>query len=105
MDGFYSYRIGVKQQQQDYYNVYLPGLVNGYPIHGSTLEQGETAFTTLVSDNINKLPRNLQEVGPLQNQFTSDERIFPRVTNTVAVTAVVLHIEILSLILLLLQMM
>jgi len=87
VDGFYSYRIGVKQQQQDYYNVYLPGLVNGYPIHGSTLEQGETAFTTLVSDNINKLPRNLQEVGPLQNQFTSDERIFPRVTNTVAVTA------------------
>jgi len=87
VDGFYSYRIGVKQQQQDYYNVYLPGLVNGYPIHGSTLEQGETAFTTLVSDNINKLPRNLQEVGPLQNQFTSDERIFPRVTNTVAITA------------------
>ena len=89
VDGFYSYRIGVKQQQQDYYNVYLPGLVNGYPIHGSTLEQGETAFTTLVSDNINKLPRNLQEVGPLQNQFTSDERIFPRVTNTVPTSGII----------------
>ena len=87
VNGFYSYRIGVKQQQQDYYNVYLPGLVNGYPIDGSTLEQGETAFTTLVSDNINKLPRNLQEVGPLQNQFTSDERIFPRVTNTLQVVS------------------
>ena len=87
VDGFYSYRIGVKQQQQDYYNVYLPGFVNGYPIDGSTLEQGETAFTTLVSDNINKLPRNLQEVGPLQNQFTSDERVFPRVTNTIQVTS------------------
>ena len=87
VDGFYSYRIGVKQQQQDYYNVYLPGLVNGYPIHGSTLEQGETAFTTLVSDNINKLPRNLQEVGPLQNQFTSNERVFPRVTNTLQVVS------------------
>lgn len=87
VNGFYSYRIGVKQQQQDYYNAYLPGIVNGYPIHGSTLEQGETAFTTLVSDNINKLPRNLQEVGPIQNQFTSDERVFPRVTNTTQITS------------------
>ena len=87
VDGFYSFRIGIKQQQQDYYNVYLPGIVNGYPINGSILEQGETAFTTLVSDNINKIPRNLQEVGPLQNQFTSDERMFGRVTNTVNVVA------------------
>ena len=86
VEGFYSFRIGVKQQQQDYYNVYLPGIVNGYPINGSILEQGETAFTTLISDNINKIPRNLQEVGPLQNQFTSDERLFGRVTNTTAVT-------------------
>ncbi len=55
--------------------------MNGYPLSGSTLEQGETAFITLVSDNINKVPRNLQEVGPLQNQFTSDETMFPRVVN------------------------
>ncbi len=81
VNGFYTYRLGVKQQQQDYYNVYLPGIVNGYPLSGSTLEQGETAFITLVSDNINKVPRNLQEVGPLQNQFTSDETMFPRVVN------------------------
>lgn len=81
VNGFYTYRLGVKQQQQDYYNVYLPGIVNGYPIEGSELEQGETGFITLVSDNINKVPRNLQEVGPLQNQFTSDETMFPRVVN------------------------
>ena len=81
VNGFYTYKFGVKQQQQDYYNVYLPGIVNGYPIKDSDLEQGETGFLTLVSDNINKIPRNLQEVGPLQNQFTSDETIFPRVTN------------------------
>ena len=81
VNGFYTYRLGVKQQQQDYYNVYLPGIVNGYPLIGSSLEQGETGFITLVSDNINKVPRNLQEVGPLQNQFTSDETMFPRVVN------------------------
>ena len=86
VDGFYSYKVGVKQQQQDYYNVYLPGIVNGYPIVSSTLEQGETAFTTLVADNINKIPRNLTEVGPLQNQFTSGIRLFGRVTNTTNIT-------------------
>jgi len=86
VDGFYSYKVGVKQQQQDYYNVYLPGIVNGYPIVSSTLEQGETAFTTLVADNINKIPRNLTEVGPLQNQFTSSIRLFGRVTNTTKAT-------------------
>ena len=87
VDGFYSYRIGVKQKQQDYYNVYLPGIVNGYPIQGETKELGETAFITLISDNINKVPRNLQDVGPLQNQFTSDIRLFGRVTNTVNSTS------------------
>tara|TARA_R110000782_G_scaffold194408_2_gene284033 strand:- start:793 stop:5628 length:4836 start_codon:yes stop_codon:yes gene_type:complete len=83
VNGFYTYRLGVKQQQQDYYNVYLPGIVNGYPLNDSNLEQGETGFITLVSDNINKVPRNLQEVGPLQNQFTSDESMFPRVVNMI----------------------
>jgi hypothetical protein len=29
--GWYSYKIVVKQQEQDYYNVYLPGILNGYP--------------------------------------------------------------------------
>ena len=84
VNGFYTYKFGVKQQQQDYYNVYLPGVINGYIIKGDTVEQGEIGFTTLISDNINKVPRNLQEVGPIQNQFTSDVTWFPRVINTIA---------------------
>ena len=79
--GFYSYRIGIKQQQQDYYNIYLPGIINGYPLNDITVEVNETAFTTLISDNINKVPRNLQDVGPLQNQFTSDTTMWGRVMN------------------------
>ncbi len=86
--GFYSYRFGVKQIEQDYYNVYLPGLVNGYPIPAvATLEQDEIGFTTLISDNINKLPRDLQAVGPQDNQFTSDARFFARVSNMVVVNS------------------
>ena len=30
--GWYSYKTVVRQQQQDYYNVYLPGMLNGYPV-------------------------------------------------------------------------
>ena len=79
--GFYMYKPVVKQQQQDYYNVYLPGIVNGYPIVDETKEKGETGFVTLIADNVNKVPRSLQDVGPTQNQFTSDVSMFGRVTN------------------------
>ena len=34
--GWYSYKVVVKQQEQDYYNCYLPGFLNGYPDHGGT---------------------------------------------------------------------
>ena len=83
VNGFYIYKSVVKQQQQDYYNVYLPGIINGYPIKGETKELNETAFISLVNDNINKIPRNLQSVGPTQDQFTSDESMWPRVTNII----------------------
>ena len=81
VNGFYIYKSVIKQQQQDFYNVYLPGIINGYPIVGETKEQNEIAFVTLVNDNINKIPRNLQSVGPSQEQFTSDVSMWPRVTN------------------------
>ena len=81
--GWYSYKIVVKQQEQDYYNVYLPGIVNGYP--GDTAGPypdpvNTTAFITLLNDNINKVPRDLTEVGPLQAQFRSSEDVYGRVT-------------------------
>ncbi|MBB18616.1 MAG: hypothetical protein CMP20_03980 [Rickettsiales bacterium] len=37
--GWYTYKIVVKQQEQDYYNVYLPGLLYGNPIGASTTAQ------------------------------------------------------------------
>ena len=81
--GWYSYTIVIKQQEQDYYNVYLPGIVNGYP--GDTAGPfpdpvNTAAFITLLNDNINKVPRDLSEVGPLQAQFRSSVDLFGRVT-------------------------
>ena len=60
---------------------YLPGFTLGYPIRTPIKERGRTAFTTLISDNINKLPRDLQEVGPLQSEFPSSVKVYGRVNN------------------------
>lgn len=181
--GWYSYKIVVKQQEQDYYNVYLPGMLNGYPknqtsgsqvvytdptaafsavttatwasgnttitISGSTSnykagdyvsgiipgvnttitaivsagsfiisntpaapgtlqsitvfrapegqtsilnnginitqfpvsETGNTSHIVLINDNINKVPRDLSEVGPDQKQYRSSVQLYGRVQN------------------------
>lgn len=90
--GWYSYKIVVRQQQQDYYNVYLPGILNGYPLnqtYDTTLEPtifpptelNKTAHVVLLNDNINKVPRDLSEVGPDQKQYRSSVKLFGRVEN------------------------
>ena len=89
--GWYSYKIVVKQQEQDYYNVYLPGILNGYPDQtGATAspiipfpsnEDNKTANIVLINDNINKVPRDLSEVGPDQKQFRSSVQLYGRVEN------------------------
>ena len=188
--GWYSYKMVVKQQEQSYYNVYLPTILNGYPqdvFRGTELTEGPGALTdsittnqtdfnagtytgtvgvtagyttsgsgtgliisvivsatsnsaqtvtvvdggtgfaagdtitvngallgsatgnlvitiqasdlntykastdqahiTLFSDNINKVPRDLQEVGPQDVQFSSSVRLFGRVWNEGFLTA------------------
>jgi len=174
--GWYSYKIVVKQTEQDYYNVYLPGILNGYPkqktfngittnnnlanggvgftsilyagatytgpaefikpgmtVNGAGLtnplpvvigvaqnlvnfevfvdrnvvvaanatlnylspstfaafptgEDGKTANVVLINDNINKIPRDLIEVGPQQQQFRSSVQLFPRVENKLIIS-------------------
>ncbi len=79
--GWYSYKIVVKQTEQEYYNVYLPGIMASYP-EDQTLELGGTSFVSLINDNINKVPRDLTELGPEQRQFRSSVQLFGRVENT-----------------------
>jgi hypothetical protein len=45
--GWYSYKIVVRQKEQDYYNVYLPGMLNGYPI--SQTYGAQTVYSTSTS--------------------------------------------------------
>mgnify|MGYP003662900943 CR=1 FL=1 len=80
--GWYSYKIVVKQNEQEYYNVYLPGILNGYP--DAPAEPADPAntinFITLFGDNINKVPADLTEVGPDQKQYRSGVQLYGRVT-------------------------
>ena len=93
--GWYSYKVVVKQTEQEYYNVYLPGILNGYPgqsaeglLKGAfpTNETNLTAFASLYNDNINKIPRDLQEVGDQDLQFRSSVSLYGRVTNIMTVS-------------------
>jgi hypothetical protein len=105
--GWYSYKVVVKQQQQEYYNVYLPGMLDGYPTgqtYGSQViytgvaadpslenginmtefpvgEDGKTGHIVLINDNINKVPRDLVEVGPDQKLYRSSVQLFGKVSN------------------------
>jgi len=82
--GWYSWTAVVKQPENDYYNVYTPGILNGF-IDGEGPNAGwsdnrhfvgatpslPTAHFALIGDNINKIPRDLSLVGPTQNLFRS----------------------------------
>ena len=84
--GWYSFKIVVKQTEQEYYNVYLPGIMAAYP-NDLAKELGKTSHAVLINDNINKIPRDLSEVGPQQKQFRSSVEVFGRVENNVNVSA------------------
>ena len=99
--GYYSYRIVIKQQEQEYYNVYTPGALAGqitwstvgksakgdrYNV-GELLPQYDSigSFTniSLQGDNINKIPRDLKDVNANDTDFSSSVLLFNRVNPTV----------------------
>ena len=79
--GWYTYRVVVQQKEQEYYNVYVPGALSG-DIEFTELDTPLTYSNTsgvaqiaLFNDNINKVPRDLKEVGPSDNVYSSSSRI------------------------------
>ena len=77
--GWHSFKVVVKQTQQDYYNAYVAPIMKAYP-DNSEKEVFETSHISLFGDNINKVPRDLSELGPTQKQFRSSVKLWPRVT-------------------------
>ena len=79
--GWYSYKIVVKQDEIDYYNVYCPGVLSGYidgetpnPL-GASPEENIYHFA-LHSDNLSKIPKDTTIVGPNQNTFRTSRPSF-----------------------------
>ena len=81
--GWFSYKVVVQQKEQEYYNVYLPGILSGYVVDDGSgnpqaVENSQTNPTCHIvihGDNINKIPRDLKEVGPNQFLFRSSKQI------------------------------
>jgi len=86
--GWYSYKVVVKQQEQDYYNVYTPGAVSGNITFTGWKDdlayQKEKSVSNIAvfNNNINKIPRDLANVGPTDNVYSSSTELINRVSQT-----------------------
>mgnify|MGYP003132337176 CR=1 FL=1 len=82
--GWYSYQVVVKQKEQDYYNVYTAGSLSGEIIfkglgdHSNLTysNTGGNSHIALSGDNINKVPRELKEIGSTDQNFGSTTDLF-----------------------------
>jgi len=90
--GYYSYKIVVQQKEQEYYNVYVPGACSGKITFKGKLGSGSTAGDkptylrantvsniVLYGDNINKVPKELADVGPTEEIYGSETLLYPRI--------------------------
>lgn len=87
--GWYSYKIVVKQQEQEYYNVYLAGATSGrinFVNNTTPLTYSNVYDTTNISlfgGNINKIPKNTSNISSTDKSFTSDTSLYYRVIQQV----------------------
>lgn len=79
--GWYSYKIVVKQVEQDYYNVYAPYLIKDFP------DTNNKTWLTLHGDNVNKVPRSLDSSANPDTVLSPSEAVlYPKVINIAAGT-------------------
>jgi hypothetical protein len=73
--GWYSYKVVVKQAQQEYDNVYVPSLIDDFP------SSDKSSWVTLFGDNVNKVPRDIID-GSLDNTIASSKtKLLPKILN------------------------
>jgi hypothetical protein len=103
--GWYTYKVVVKQQEQEYYNLYLPQIINGQPLKSAlpipssvettlqNMQFDSTAYGspfnldvdtymtfTTIGSNLNKIPRDINATNQDINYATSIATIYPRVS-------------------------
>ena len=86
--GWYSYRIVVKQSEQEYYNVYLAGALSGTVVYKALNQPLEyvniyrVSNIALLGGNINKIPKNTSNISSTDKIFSSDTSLTYRVIQT-----------------------
>jgi len=69
--GWYSYKIVVKQAEQEYYNVYTSGVLNY-----------SKDYIELINSNVNKVPRDSSNYNLENDKLASSEvKLYPKVVN------------------------
>ena len=90
--GYLSYKVVVQQKEQEYYNVFTPGATSGKitfkgQIGDTSTAGGNVAYhnaasvsnIVLYGDNVNKVPKQLSDVGPTETIYGSETLLYPRV--------------------------
>ena len=74
--GWYSYKVVVKQPEQEYYNVYAPNLIDNIP------SSNPKSWLVLYGDNINKVPRDVTDVNIETGLAGSNVELLPKMQFT-----------------------
>jgi hypothetical protein len=74
--GWYSYRFVVKQTEQDYYNVYSPQVIEAGTVSNAN---DQKSFILLHGDNINKVPRDVNDTNTISGNQGSNARLLPKI--------------------------
>ena len=74
--GWYSYRVVVKQAEQEYYNVFAPTLLDNIP------SDEKRTWLVLSGDNINKVPRDVTDINTEDGTQGSQTSLLPKVLDT-----------------------
>ena len=83
--GWYSWRIVVKQQEQEYYNIYTSHPADSWNNESNNIDDylGST-WISLYGDNINKVTKDLGEIGEIREDVAgSDTKLFPKVVKNI----------------------
>lgn len=89
--GWYSWKVVVKQTEQEYYTIYAPGALGNYPTTGVKVLDGigatnhttddERTWLTLHGDNINKVPRDITTNTQESGVSASNTVLYPKIPN------------------------
>ena len=85
--GWYSWKIVVKQNEQEYYNVYAPHPADNWNNIDNKFDDTSSgrSWLTLHGDNINKVPRSVTDEDFSREGIAgSEERLFPKVISVSA---------------------